>query len=316
MRSAMVLMVVLAVSVFAVDAKAGGCGTCPGKKMKSGCSAASACPAMTSKDIVDTAVAAGSFNTLVTAVKAANLVDTLKGEGPFTVFAPTDAAFAALPEGTIPALLKDKAALTGVLTYHVVPGRLTAAQVLEAGWLKTVNGQSLRVSMSGDEARVDGARIIKTDIATSNGIIHVIDAVVTPRKDIVDTAVKAGTFNTLLAAAKAAGLAKTLKSDGPFTVFAPADSAFAKLPAGTVEALLKNPEKLAAILKYHVVPGRVLSGDLKIGTTEAKTAQGGSLRIERTRDGKVTVNGAKVTAANVIAGNGVIHIVDTVILPQ
>lgn len=133
-----------------------------------------------SKDIVDTAVAAGSFNTLVTAVKAAGLADTLKSPGPFTVFAPTDEAFAKLPAGTVEALLKDKEKLTAILTYHVVPGKLMASDVVSKSSLKTVQGQTLRVSASGG-AKVNDANIVKTDIVASNGVIHVIDTVVLPQ---------------------------------------------------------------------------------------------------------------------------------------
>ena len=131
-------------------------------------------------------------------------------------------------------------------------------------------------------------------------------------KDIVDTAVSAGTFKTLVAAVKAAGLVDTLKSPGPFTVFAPNDAAFAKLPAGTVEALLKDPKKLASILTYHVVPGKVMAADVKAG--EVKTANGGMLTIS-TSNG-VMVNNAKVIATDVAADNGVIHVIDTVVLPK
>jgi uncharacterized surface protein with fasciclin (FAS1) repeats len=131
-------------------------------------------------DIVDTAVSAGQFNTLVKAVQAAGLVDTLKGDGPFTVFAPTDAAFAKLPAGTIESLLNDKQKLTQVLTYHVVPGKVTAAQV-KPGDVKTVQGQSLRVRADGGAVMVNNARVTKTDIMASNGVIHVIDSVVLPK---------------------------------------------------------------------------------------------------------------------------------------
>ena len=267
-------------------------------------------------DIVDTAVKAGSFNTLVTAVKAAGLVETLKGPGPFTVFAPSDEAFALLPEATLQGLLADKAALAKVLTYHVVPGRITAAQAMKADWAKTAMGQSLRIETDAHGVTVDGARVIKADIETSNGIIHVIDRVVLPRKDIVDTAVAAGSFKTLVTAVKAADLVKTLKSDGPFTVFAPTDAAFAELPAGTVGKLVKNKPVLANILTYHVVPGRVLSTDLKVGTIEAKTAQGQTLIVTRSRDGSVTINGAKVITADILCGNGVIHVINKVMLPM
>lgn len=137
----------------------------------------------TSMDIVDTAVSAESFNTLVAALKAADLVDVLRGEGPFTVFAPTDDAFAKLPAGTLESLLKpeNKAKLQAILTYHVIPGRYMAADVVKMSSAKTVNGQSFTVSMSGGNAMVDNAIIIKTDIPASNGVIHVIDSVILPK---------------------------------------------------------------------------------------------------------------------------------------
>lgn len=131
-------------------------------------------------DIVDTAVSAGQFKTLVTALQEASLVDTLKGKGPFTVFAPTDAAFAKLPAGTLDALLKDKEKLAAVLTYHVVPGSVMAAQV-KPGQVKTVQGQSLTVTAKGGNVMVDNAKVVKTDIRASNGVIHAIDTVVLPK---------------------------------------------------------------------------------------------------------------------------------------
>jgi uncharacterized surface protein with fasciclin (FAS1) repeats len=133
------------------------------------------------KDIVDTAVGAGSFNTLVTAVKAAGLVDTLKGEGPFTVFAPTDEAFAKLPEGTVEALLKDKEKLTAILTYHVVPGKVMGKDVAGLSSAKTANGQVLSIKSENGEVMVDNAKVVKVDIPCSNGVIHVIDTVVIPK---------------------------------------------------------------------------------------------------------------------------------------
>ena len=131
------------------------------------------------KDIVDTAVAAGSFKTLTTALQAAGLVDTLKGKGPFTVFAPTDEAFAKVPKADLDALLKDKARLTAVLTYHVVPGKVMAADV-KAGKVKTVQGSELTVSTLGG-VKVDAANVVKTDIVADNGVIHVIDSVIMPK---------------------------------------------------------------------------------------------------------------------------------------
>jgi uncharacterized surface protein with fasciclin (FAS1) repeats len=135
--------------------------------------------AVQAKDIVDTAVAAGSFKTLAAALQAAGLVETLKGKGPFTVFAPTDEAFAKIPKADLDALLKDKAKLTAVLTYHVVPGKVMAADV-KAGAVKTVQGGSLTVSTMGG-VKVDAANVVKTDIVASNGVIHVIDSVVLPK---------------------------------------------------------------------------------------------------------------------------------------
>lgn len=143
-------------------------------------STTSATAADAPKDIVDTAVAAGSFNTLAKALTAAGLIDTLKGAGPFTVFAPTDAAFAKLPAGTLEGLLKDKAKLTAILTYHVVPGKVMAADVMKLKSAKTVQGSSVMIdTMSG--VKVDGATVVKADIACSNGVIHVIDTVILPK---------------------------------------------------------------------------------------------------------------------------------------
>ena len=134
------------------------------------------------KDIVDTAVKAGSFNTLVTAVQAADLVDTLKGDGPFTVFAPTDEAFAKLPSGTVEDLLKpeNKEKLQGILLYHVVPGKVTAAEVVNLSSAKTASDMNLDIMVKGESVMINDAKVIQTDIMTSNGIIHVIDTVILP----------------------------------------------------------------------------------------------------------------------------------------
>jgi uncharacterized surface protein with fasciclin (FAS1) repeats len=133
----------------------------------------------THRDLVDTAVSAGQFNTLAKALTEAGLVETLKGAGPFTVFAPTDEAFAKLPAGTLEALLKDKAKLTAVLTYHVVPGKVTAADVVKLTEAKTVQGQSIKIN-AADGVMVNDARVVKADIMASNGVIHVIDKVILP----------------------------------------------------------------------------------------------------------------------------------------
>lgn len=270
------------------------------------------------KDIVTTAVEAGSFKTLAAALKAAGLVETLQGEGPFTVFAPTDEAFSKLPEGTVATLLKpeNKAQLVAVLTYHVVPGKVAAAQVVKLNAAATVNGQRVQIKVQGDKVNVNQATVVTADIHCANGIIHVIDQVILPSaNNIPATADKAGTFKTLLAAAKAAGLVEVLSGDKPLTVFAPTDDAFAKLPSGTIESLLKpeNKEKLAAILKFHVVSGRVFSTDV-LSKRELKTVQGGMLTATM-KDGAATINGAGLVATDIDASNGVIHVIDTVMLP-
>jgi len=270
--------------------------------------------------IVETAVAAGSFKTLVAAVQAAGLVDTLNGAGPFTVFAPTDEAFAKLPAGTLEMLLKpeNKAKLAAILTYHVVPGAVKAADVVKLKNAGTVNGQRVDIKVDGAKVQVDGANVVTTDIACSNGVIHVIDSVILPVDGtIVDVAAKNGSFNTLVAAVKAAGLVETLSGKGPFTVLAPTDAAFAKLPAGTLEMLLKpeNKKQLVDILSYHVVPGVAAYSDAVVKMTEVPTVLGSPVAV-KVVGGKVMLNGSTVVIADVEAANGVIHVVDTVILPS
>lgn len=278
-----------------------------GQCSKSSKAAATSC----AKDIVDTAVSAGDFGTLVAAVKAAGLVETLKSDGPLTVFAPTDAAFAKLPAGTVEALLKDPAKLRSILKYHVVAGKVMASDVVKLKTAKTVLGQKVRIDTSKG-VRLNNATVTATDIACRNGVIHVIDTVLLPADDIIDTAKKAGSFKTLLTAIGAADLEDTLRSEGPFTVFAPTDEAFGKLPKGTIEALLKDKKKLASILTYHVVPGKVMAAEV-VKLHEAKTVQGSSVRISAAS--AVKINDAKVIKTDIETANGVVHVIDTVILP-
>ncbi|MCK6582782.1 MAG: fasciclin domain-containing protein [Anaerolineales bacterium] len=276
-------------------------------------------------DIVDTAVADGRFTTLVAAVEAAGLVETLKGEGPFTVFAPTDDAFAALPEGTIESLLlpENKQQLTDILLYHVVSGKVMAADVTGLESAATVLGKDIAIKVDMGNVYINEAKVIITDIETSNGVIHVIDAVLLPPSDeaaesntIVDVAVADGRFTTLVAAVQAAGLVETLSGEGPFTVFAPTDEAFAALPAGTVESLLlpENKQQLTDILTYHVVSGKVMAADV-VNLTSAPTVLGKDITIT-VKDGKVFLNDTvQVIITDVEASNGVIHVIDAVLLP-
>lgn len=264
--------------------------------------------------IVDIAKEDGRFTTLLAAVEAADLVDTLNGEGPFTVFAPTDEAFAKLPAGTIEALLQDIPQLSSILLYHVVPGKLMAADVTALDYLNTAQGESVRIKVEDGKAYINEAQIVLTDIEAANGVIHVIDTVILPGKTIVDIAVNDGRFTTLAAALQAAGLVETLQGEGPFTVFAPTDEAFAKLPAGTVESLLQDIPTLKNILLYHVVSGAVKS-DQVVTLTSADTVLGKPVTV-KVEDGKVFINNAQVVIVDIVAKNGIIHVIDTVLLPE
>lgn len=280
---------------------------------------------MASSNIVDTAVSAGSFKTLAAALSAAELVETLKGPGPFTVFAPTDEAFAKLPKGTLDNLLKpaNKEALIAVLTYHVVPGKVVSKTASTLPGASTLNGQRIVLAARDGTLRLNqNASVVKADIECSNGVIHVIDEVLLPsQKDVLDVAGDAGNFNTLAAALNAAGLSDALRSKGPFTVFAPTDAAFKKLPPETLASLLKpeNKAKLVAILKLHVVPGRQFAEQVVTSSQTPKTLQGSALSVI-SKDGKVMVGGgastATITTTDINASNGVIHVIDTVLLPS
>ena len=269
--------------------------------------------------IVDIAVADGRFTTLVAALQAADLVDALSGEGPFTVFAPTDEAFAALPEGTVEALLADIPALTDILLYHVVSGTVLAEDVVMLEAAETLLGENVSIRVEGGMVYINDAQVIITDIIASNGVIHVLDSVLLPPQEeeslgtIVDIAVADGRFETLVAAVVAADLAETLSGEGPFTVFAPTDDAFAKLPEGTVAALLEDIPALTEILLYHVVAGEVLAADV-VELQFAETLLGKDIEI-RVRDGMVYLNDAQVIITDIMADNGVIHVIDTVLLP-
>jgi transforming growth factor-beta-induced protein len=266
------------------------------------------------KDIVETAATNPQFKTLVAAVEAAGLAETLKGKGPFTIFAPTDAAFAKLPRGTVEALLADPEALKSILLYHATGRNLFSGDVLKNASAKTVNGADIVFTTRGGQALVNNARITTANILTTNGVIHVIDTVILPPdKDIVDTAAANPQFKTLVAAVEAAGLAETLKGKGPFTIFAPTDAAFAKLPRGTVEALLADPEALKSILLYHAVSGSVYSGAVT-NNSQAETVNGADVTFT-SRNGQLFINEARIVTPNIQTTNGVIHVIDTVILP-
>jgi len=277
-------------------------------------------PPVKSNTITDIVVAGSDFDTLEAAVIAAGLAETLAGPGPFTVFAPTDAAFAALPAGALDALLADPVALADVLKYHVVSGRVNAATVVTLSKATTLEGEDITIAVVDGDVILNGTvKVTMTDIAADNGIIHVINGVLLPPEEpasntITDIVVAGADFSTLEAAVIAAGLAETLAGPGPFTVFAPTNAAFAALPAGTLDALLADPDALADILKYHVVSGRVNAATV-VTLTMATTLQGEDITIAVV-DGMVILNGTvKVTMTDIAADNGIIHVIDGVLLP-
>jgi uncharacterized surface protein with fasciclin (FAS1) repeats len=267
-------------------------------------------------DIVEAAQAAGSFNTLVGALETTGLVETLKGDGPFTVFAPTDAAFGAFTDIELEAITSDVDLLTRILTYHVVPGDVRAADVVNLSSAPTVNGKDLSITVEGGEVFVDGRRVAQTDLVVENGVIHVLDGVLLPEPilDIVETARNAGSFNTLLTALDVAGLTDVLEGEGPFTVLAPTDDAFAKIPADVLNGLLADVDALMDVLTYHVIDGEAPASAV-VQLDAATTLQGSDVAISVAADGTVRINDSTVLITDIFTTNGIIHVIDTVLLP-
>jgi uncharacterized surface protein with fasciclin (FAS1) repeats len=291
-------------------------------------------------NIVGVAAGNKSFTTLVSLVKKAGLVSTLAEGGPFTVFAPTNQAFANL-EKKNPALFKQvtssKKLLQAVLTYHVIGKRIPAASAIAAAQknatLKMVQGERAALSFKSGRIVINGsARVILPDINASNGIIHAINAVIVPpslvkkpvpppTKSVVEIAAGGSQFSTLVSLLQQAKLVETLSGTGPFTVFAPTNEAFDKLQASapdTFKAVTSDPALLAKVLTYHVVAGDIMSKQ-----AIAVAQQNGSVTSVANEpialsivNGKLTLNGSStVTTADVDATNGVVHVIDTVIVP-
>ena len=272
-------------------------------------------PTDTPRDIPRTAQCTGAHDSLVAALVQAELVTTLQGDGPFTVFAPTDQAFtdagidlAALdtPEG--------KATLTDILLHHVVAGAVPASAVTDGMLATMVNGDKAKLSITGDVVSISGANVTGADVATSNGIIHVIDKVLMPPGDVTAIAQGTGIHDSLVAAVIQAELLTTLQGDGPFTVFAPTDQAFAD--AGIDLAALNTPEgkaTLSDILLHHVHIGSLSGAEVTDGMM-LPMANGDNLTLTK-MDGKVMIGDVEVTATDVLASNGIIHVVDKVIMP-
>lgn len=271
-----------------------------------------------SETIVDIAGSDENFSTLVTALGLTGLDTALQGEGPFTVFAPTNDAFNALPEGALESLVADTEALTNVLLYHVAEGEAMAADVVELDGQKveTLLGQYLDITIEDEKVMLDQAQVVIKDIKASNGIIHVIDSVLIPEtRTIVDIAVEDGRFTTLVTALEAAGLVEALQAEGPFTVFAPTDDAFAALPEGTLEGLLADTEALTQVLLYHVIDGKVMAAQVvELDGQQVETLSGNNLSMMI--DGEaVKINQSQVIIPDVEASNGVIHVIDSVLVP-
>jgi uncharacterized surface protein with fasciclin (FAS1) repeats len=286
-------------------------------------------------NIVELAQSVDDLSTLVTAVVAADLADTLSSPGPFTVFAPTNDGFAALPAGTVDSLLKpeNKDQLADILTYHVLASEVKSTDLKFFQRVPTVEGKNLHVIMSDGKVKVGPSikelkNVLAADNLASNGVVHIIDGVMLPPSkleasatpNIVELAESVDDLSTLVSAVVAADLADTLSSPGPFTVFAPTNKGFADLPAGTVDSLMKpeNKAQLADILTYHVLPEQVLSTDLQFFQRVA-TVEGKNLHVLKIGSfihvGPSVQDLKKVVGADNSASNGVVHIIDGVMIP-
>ena len=303
----------------------------------------------------DPAATAASNNpvlsTLVATVKAAGLVDTLNGPGPFTIIAPSNDAFAKIDKATIDKLLADpKGDLTKILTLHVIGGqKLSADAFVKAGPVKTVNGATITMTKTGDTYMVNGSKVICGNVQTANATVFIVDTVLLPGAAPATTAAATGdnfgpgcsavpadgsgsfagmakdpaataasnnpVLSTLVATVKAAGLVDTLNGPGPFTIIAPSNDAFAKIDKATIDKLLADPKgDLTKILTLHVIGGQKLSADAFVKAGPVKTVNGATITMTKTGD-TYMVNGSKVICGNVQTANATVFIVDTVLLP-
>lgn len=278
---------------------------------------------LTPPDVVDVVAASPVHDTLEAALATAGLADDLAGAGPFTVFAPTDAAFAALPTGALDSLLADPAALADVLGFHVVPGALPADSLADGERLVTLRGDSLAVVVSDEGVVVGGAAVAIPDVTAVNGIVHVVDAVLPPpappavdtTRSVAEVIADSEVHTTLEAALEAAGLTAALDdSTAAFTVFAPVDSAFANLADGALDTLLADPASLADLLRYHVVVGALPADGLADGD-RLPTLRGDTLAVAVDGAG-VFVDGIAVGAPDLTADNGVVYAVGGVLVPE
>lgn len=264
-------------------------------------------------NVIDKANELGTFTTLVDAVESAGLTSTLKYTGDYTVFAPTDDAFSKLPTGLLASLTTEQ--LTTILTYHVIGAEVFSADLDSAQAPLALSGEALFVTKDGMDVSVNGsASVITADVDVSNGVIHAIDEVLLPNQflNIVQIASKDYDLSTLVQLVSDQGLVPTLEGDGPFTLFAPVDTAFAAI-SETLAGL--TSEQVTEVLTYHVIASQALSGDLSDGQT-IETFQGEDITVAIDASGTVTLNGSvTVTSVDIEGTNGVIHLIDGVLLP-
>ena len=278
-----------------------------------------------SATVVDIIVESESHNVLETAVIEAGLVDVLSDTTTtFTVFAPTDDAFYMLPEGTLDAVLADNELLTSILTYHVVDGTALSTDLVDGTTVETLNGGSVTVTIDTTGVFINDAQVIIADIVADNGVVHVIDAVLLPVVEtttVVDVIIDSEDHTVLELAVVQEELVETLSGEGPFTVFAPTDEAFTALAeAFNVEVTsLLELQNLTDILTYHVVSGTVLSADLTDGM-ETTALNGGTLTFTvdsmGVEVGTAAVGPAMVIVADIVTDNGVVHVIDAVLVPE
>lgn len=280
-------------------------------------SASSAFAGKNRQNIVDTAVAAGQFNTLVAALEATGLDDVLRDESTkFTVFAPTDDAFAALGEDTINALLADPDTLADILLYHVEVGTgFKSGRLLGKEFLQMGNGVYAKINVDNGSIFINESEVVIDNILTTNGIIHVIDAVLLPPENVLETARNAGVFNTLVAALEVTGLDAVVADENTFfTVFAPTDAAFEALGEDTINALIADPDALANILLYHVKVDQFFDETKLSNRRATKMATGDPIFITKTDTGLV-INDSNIVISNIVTRNGLIHVIDAVLIP-
>ena len=267
-------------------------------------------PTMNIREIAE---ADGRFTTVLALVEQAGLTALLEGFDEYTVFAPTDDAFAALDPAVTEAVMNDPQLLAGVLALHVVAGKANAESVVAGTLVETLGGY-VSVAVEGEAVAVGGAPVSATDIMATNGVIHVIDNVITSNASIVEIATGLPDFSTLVELLVAADLVGALTADGAeFTVFAPTNDAFAALDAATLEAVMNDSDLLTSVLLHHVIGDAVvMAADVAAGEVETL---GGTVTIEGDADAGFTINGAPIAVTDIKAGNGVIHIMGGVIVP-